>query len=67
MAFYRRRKWNFLSILGALSALLTGGVGLIPRVTVTHFAIKEAALPGILGILTVLTLKTKKPLIRLSL
>ena len=65
--FYRRRKWNFLSILGALSALLTGGVGLIPELTVTHFAIKEAALPGILGILTVLTLKTKKPLIRLFL
>jgi hypothetical protein len=65
--FIRRRKWNFLSILGALSALLTGGIGLIPELTVTHFAIKEAALPGILGVLTVLTLKTKKPLIRLFL
>jgi hypothetical protein len=65
--FFRRRKWNFLSILGALSALLTGGIGLIPELTVTHFAIKEAALPGILGILTVLTLKTKKPLIKLFL
>ena len=43
----------------SLGALLTGGVGLIPELTVTHFAIKEAALPGILGILTVLTLKTK--------
>ena len=32
-----------------------------------HFAIKEAALPGILGVLTVLTLKTKKPLIKLFL
>jgi len=65
--FFRRRKWNFLSILGALSALLTGGIGLIPELTVTHFAIKEAALPGILGVLTVLTLKTKKPLIKLFL
>ena len=27
---------------GALSAFLTGGVGLIPELTVTHFAIKEA-------------------------
>jgi hypothetical protein len=65
--FFRRRKWNFLSILGALSALLTGGIGLIPQATVFMFAIKEAALPGILGILTVLTLRTKKPLIRLFL
>ena len=65
--FFRRRKWNFLSILGALSALLTGGIGLIPELTVMHFAIKEAALPGILGVLTVLTLKTKRPLIKLFL
>ena len=65
--FFRRRKWNFLSILGALSALLTGGIGLIPQATVFMFAVKEAALPGILGILTVLTLRTKKPLIRLFL
>jgi hypothetical protein len=65
--FVRRRKWNFLSILGALSALLTGGIGLIPQATVFMFAVKEAALPGILGILTVLTLRTKKPLIRLFL
>ena len=65
--FFRRRKWNFLSILGALSALLTGGIGLIPQATVFMFALKEAALPGILGILTVLTLRTKKPLIRLFL
>ena len=65
--FVRRKKWNFLSILGALSALLTGGIGLIPQATVFMFAIKEAALPGILGILTVLTLRTRKPLIRLFL
>ena len=50
-----------------MSALLTGGIGLIPQATVFMFAVKEAALPGILGILTVLTLRTKKPLIRLFL
>ena len=26
--FVRRKKWNFLSILGAISALFTGGIGL---------------------------------------
>ncbi len=65
--FYRRRKWNFLSILGALSAFLTGGIGLLPGATVSMFAIKEAALPAILGLLTILTLKTKKPLVKLFL
>ena len=43
--FCRRKKWNFLSILGALSAFLTGGIGLLPGATVSMFAIKEAALP----------------------
>jgi len=65
--FCRRKKWNFLSILGALSAFLTGGIGLLPGATVSMFAIKEAALPGILGLLTVITLKTKKPLVKLFL
>ena len=65
--FAKRKKWNFISILGAISALLTGGIGLIPGATVQMFAIKEAALPAILGILTIITLKTKKPLIRLFL
>ncbi|MDG1132554.1 MAG: hypothetical protein P8N21_07670, partial [Opitutales bacterium] len=44
--FKNRKKWNFMSILGAISALLTGGIGLIPGGTVHMFAIKEAALPG---------------------
>ena len=65
--FKNRKKWNFMSILGAISALLTGGIGLIPGGTVHMFAIKEAALPGVLAILTLFTLKTKKPLIKIFL
>ena len=63
----RRRKWNFFSILGAISALLTGGIGLIPGANVLMFAIKESALPAILGVITIITLKTKKPLVRIFL
>jgi hypothetical protein len=63
----RRRKWNFFSILGAISALLTGGIGLLPGANVLMFAIKESALPAILGVITIITLKTKKPLVRLFL
>lgn len=65
--YVKRKKLNFISILGALSALLTGGIGLIPGATVRMFAIKEAALPALLGILTVITLKTKRPLVHLFL
>jgi hypothetical protein len=56
-----------MSILGAISALLTGGIGLIPGGTVHMFAIKEAALPGALAILTLFTLKTQKPLVKIFL
>ena len=57
----RRRKWNFFSILGAISALLTGGIGLLPGANVLMFAIKESALPAILGVITIITLKRKSP------
>lgn len=63
----RRKRWNIISILGAVSALLTGGIGLIPGATASMFAIKEAALPAILAIVTVITLKTEKPLVKLFL
>ena len=63
----RRRKWNFFSILGSISALLTGGIGLLPGANVLMFAIKESALPAILGMITIITLRTKKPLVRLFL
>jgi len=65
--FLRRNKLNILSILGAVSALLTGGIGLVPGGSVTMYAIKEAALPGLIGILIVLTLNTKNPLVKMFL
>ena len=59
----RRRKANFLSILGVVSVLLTGGLGLM-KVSNLVFAIKEAAIPLILGVAIVGSLKTRTPLIR---
>ena len=55
----KRKKWNFFSILGIISILLTGGIGLIPGGTVNMFAIKEAAIPAIIGLITLFTLRTK--------
>ena len=63
----KRKKWNFFSILGIINILLTGGIGLIPGGTVNMFAIKEAAIPAIIGLITLLTLRTKKPLVELLL
>jgi hypothetical protein len=63
----KRKKWNIFSILGIISILLTGGIGLIPGGTVNMFAIKEAAIPAIIGLITLFTLRTKKPLVELLL
>lgn len=65
--FISQKKCNFLSVIGVCNALLTGGIGIIPGATVQMYAIKEAAFPAILGALTVLTLKTKRPLVHLFL
>jgi large-conductance mechanosensitive channel len=62
---YRRRgKANFISILGFISILLTGGVGLLqlPRF---WFIVKETAIPALIGLAVLASLGTRKPLIRL--
>ena len=63
--FIKRKKLNFFSVLGLISVLLTGGIGLIPGATVAMFAIKEAAIPALLGLATMITLKTNNPLVKL--
>lgn len=59
----RRGKVNAISIIGFISVLLTGGVGLfeLPR---KWFIIKETALPAIIGFAVLFSLKTRYPLIR---
>jgi len=45
----RYRKFNFIAILGIVSVLLTGGIGLL-ELDLKWLAIKEAAVPGVIGI-----------------
>ncbi len=61
--FLERRKTNFISILGFTSVLLTGGLGLM-QVSGMGFAIKEAAVPAVIGLAVMISLKTKTPLVR---
>lgn len=58
-----KRKYNFLSILGFLSILITGGIGLL-KLPKEWIAVKEAAVPFIIGIAVIVSLKTRYPLIR---
>jgi hypothetical protein len=61
--FVRRRKYNVFSILGFCSILLTGGLGLL-KVDGFWFAVKEAAIPLVLGLAVLASLRTRYPLVR---
>lgn len=58
-----RRKWNFFSVIGFISVLLTGGLGLF-EVAAIWIAVKEAAVPLIFGVAVVGSLWTETPLVR---
>lgn len=58
-----RRKWNFFSILGLFSILLTGGLGLL-GISPFWFAVKEAAIPLTFGLAVLGSLFTPYPLVR---
>ncbi len=59
----KRRKLNWLAVLGVVSTLLTGGIGLL-KLDPQWLAVKEAAVPGFIGLVVLGSLWTKKPLIR---
>lgn len=60
--FVKRREANFISMIGFVSVLLTGGLGLL-NIGGFWFAIKEAAIPTVIGLAVLLSLKTRKPLV----
>lgn len=59
----KRRKLNWLAVLGVVSTLLTGGIGLL-KLDPQWLAVKEAAVPGLIGLAVLGSLWTKTPLIR---
>lgn len=61
--FARRRAWNIVSILGIVSVVLTGGIGLM-HLDPKWIAVKEAAVPGFIGCAVVLSLRTRFPIVR---
>ena len=63
MDFVKRRKYNFISIIGFTSVLITGGFALM-EMNAFWFAVKEAAIPAIIGISVLLSMQTKMPLVK---
>lgn len=61
--FYTRDKFNWISVLGFLNVLLTGGFAL-SGLTGIWFAVKEAVFPLLIGVFVAGSAFTKKPLIQ---
>ncbi len=61
--FIQTRKPNIFSILGVISVVLTGGMSLL-KLPPEYIAIKEAAIPGIIGLVCLGSTFTKFPLVR---
>lgn len=61
--YLRTRKVNLFSALGVISVILTGGISLL-KLPPEYMAIKEAAIPGLLGLATLASVYTRFPLVR---
>lgn len=61
--FAVRRRFNLYSMLGFVSVLLTGGIGLL-RLPVEWLAVKEAAIPFIIGAAVVISMRTRYPIVK---
>lgn len=61
--FIKAKKFGFIPALGFISILLTSGIGLL-ELDAKYIAIKEASIPLIIAIGTIVSLKTPYPLVR---
>ena len=61
-----RRKLNLFAALGLASILLTGGIGLL-QLDTQWLAIKEAAIPGLIGLAVAVSAHTRTSLVRVLL
>jgi hypothetical protein len=62
-AFFEVGKFNLFSAIGIVSIFLTGGMALL-KLPPEYIAIKEAGIPALFAIFTVLSLKTRFPLVK---
>jgi hypothetical protein len=58
-----RSKLSFFAVLGLVSILLTGGIGLL-QLDTQWLAVKEAAIPGLIGVAVLVSTRTRYPLVK---
>lgn len=61
--FIKSRKINYISLLGLLNVLFTGGLALL-EVSGIWYAVKEASFPSLIGIFVLASAFTKRPFIK---
>lgn len=61
--FWKRRKVNLFAALGVVSTILTGGIGLL-QLDAQWLAVKEAAVPGLIGLAVLASTYTRYPLVK---
>ncbi|MGH1370955.1 MAG: VC0807 family protein [Cellvibrionaceae bacterium] len=61
--FRRSQKVNLFSALGVLSIVLTGGISLL-ELDPKYIVIKEAGVPALFGLATLISLRTRYPLVK---
>jgi len=61
---FAERKVSWMAVLGVVSTLLTGGIGLL-KLDAQWLAVKEAAVPGLIGLVILGSVWAHKPLIHL--
>ncbi len=61
--FATNKRFNIFSIIGFISVLMTGGISLL-KLDTQYLIIKEAAVPGLIGLICLVSARTQKPLIR---
>lgn len=59
----RYHKKNFIALLGLISVGLTGGIGLL-ELDAGWLAIKEAAVPAVIGLAVLISTRTRYPLVK---
>ncbi|HSV69876.1 MAG TPA: VC0807 family protein [Methylibium sp.] len=60
---WRHRKPSFIAALGIVSTLLTGGIGLL-ALDARWLAVKEAAVPALIGLAVLVSARTRWPLVK---
>jgi len=61
--FVVRRKTNFISVLGFVGVLLSGVFGLM-KLDGRWFAVKDAAIPALIGVALLASMRAKEPLVK---